>query len=109
MPYPLRFPETRKVYNMSSNRFYSSPSQIFWVCNALLQGRSINHLDEIKAVKGWRLAAIIFRLKSEFGWPIEGAYRGEENIKHYWLRPGTKRQSLKFPPSARTLVDGEVF
>jgi len=71
-----------------------------------LQGRTLTTKTEIREVNGWRLAAIIHALAHEYGWPIESAYRGKDNIKHYWLRPGTDPAKLKFPPSAAHLAEG---
>lgn len=86
------------------DRFYSSPTQRFWVCHNLLAGRVLSTQDEISEAKGWRLAAVIHALKQEFDWPIHSEYRGRDNIKHYWLAPGTDRTRLKFPRSARALA-----
>lgn len=86
------------------DRFYSNPSQRFWVCQSLLAGRTLTTKTEIREVNGWRLAAIIHALIHEFGWPIRSEYRGKDNIKHYWLAPGTNRASLKFPRSAQALA-----
>lgn len=92
----------------NSTRWYSSPTQIFWACKALLDGREINHRSEIREVRGWRLAAICHRLKSEFGWPIVVTYRGPENIAHYKLAPGADLLKLRFPPSAKSLSEGDA-
>jgi len=48
---------------MSSNQWFSGHSQVFWTCKALLEGRTINHRMEIREVRGWRLGAIIHRLR----------------------------------------------
>ncbi|MRX49902.1 hypothetical protein GI374_05430 [Paracoccus sp. S-4012] len=90
----------------SRNRWYSSPTQVFWTCKALIDGRTINHRTEIREVKGWRLGAIIHRLKDEYGWPILTDYRGPENVAHYRLKPDTDLSRLRFPPSARSLAEG---
>ena len=89
---------------MTTEKWYSGQSQVAWVCNALLNGRTINHRMEIREVRGWRLGAIIHRLKRHYGWPIETEYRGPENIAHYCLKPGTDSASLRFPKTARHLV-----
>lgn len=86
--------------------WFSSPTQVYWTCKALLEGRTINHRMEIREVRGWRLGAIIHRLKSEYGWPICVEYRGSDNIAHYWLAPDTNPAGLRYPPSAKTLNDG---
>ena len=90
----------------SSDRWYSSPTQVFWTCEALIRGRIISTKSEIRAVKGWRLAAIVHRLKDDYGWPILTDYRGPENVAHYRLEPGTDIARLRFPPSAKSLADG---
>ena len=92
---------------MSSNRWYSNHTQVYWTCKALLEGRVITHKTEIREVKGWRLGAIIHRLKHEYKWPIQVEYRGPENIAHYKLRPTTDHRSLRFPSSARALGANE--
>jgi len=86
------------------DRFYSNPTQRYWVCFNLLAGRILSTQDEISEAKGWRLAAVIHALIHEFGWPILSEYRGKDNIKHYWLAPGTVRTRLKFPRSAQGLA-----
>ena len=88
------------------DRFYSNPTQVFWTCQALTQGRVISHKTEIREVKGWRLAAITERLRKRYGWPILTDYRGPENVAHYRLEPGTDIARLRFPPSAKSLADG---
>ena len=91
---------------MASERFYSSPTQVFWTCKALLDGRTISHKTEIREVKGWRLAAIVWRLDREFKWPIDTVYCGPDNLAHYRLRAGTDPATLNYPPSAKSLADG---
>ncbi len=86
-------------------KFYSSPTQVFWCCKALLEGRTISHKTEIREVRGWRLGAIVHRLKSSFGWPILTEYRGPENVAYYRLSPGCDLSKLRFPPSARALSE----
>ena len=93
---------------MSSNHWYSNESQVYWTCKALLDGRTINHRTEIREVRGWRLGAIVHRLRHRYGWPIEVEYRGPENVAYYRLRPGTDRASLRFPRSARELATAEA-
>lgn len=88
------------------DKWFSSPTQVFWACQALISGRVISHKTEIREVKGWRLGAIIHLLKSKYKWPIEVEYRGAECVAHYRLAPGTAMESLKFPPSAKSLADG---
>lgn len=88
-----------------NDRMYSSPTQVFWTCDALLNGRVISHRTEIREVKGWRLGAIIHRLKSKYDWPILVEYRGPENVAHYRLQPGVDVSRLRFPVSAKALAD----
>ncbi len=90
---------------MSSNKWYSGKTQVFWTCKALLDGRTISHKTEIREVRGWRLGAIICRLKREYGWPIRVEYRGPENIAHYWLDRDCDRSKLRFPRSACELAE----
>jgi len=93
---------------MSSNGWYSGETQVFWTCKALLDGRTISHRTEIREVRGWRLGAIVHRLRRDYAWPIEVEYRGPENVAHYKLRPGTDRAKLRFPRSARALGNPEA-
>ncbi|MFD0911039.1 hypothetical protein [Ruegeria arenilitoris] len=39
-------------------------------------------------MRGWRLGAIVHRLKSEYDWPIQAEYRGPENVAYYSMKPG---------------------
>ena len=91
---------------MKHDRTYSSPTQVFWCCKALLDGRTISHRTEIREVNGWRLGAIVHRLKTKYHWPIVADYRGPENVAYYALPPGTDRTRLTFPPSAKALAQG---
>ncbi|MFX0544356.1 hypothetical protein ACEWPL_002290 [Roseovarius sp. S1116L3] len=93
---------------MKHDNFYSSDSQVFWTCKALLDGRTISHKTEIREVRGWRLGAIIHRLRHDYGWPIQTEYRGPQNVAHYSLKAAIDRAELRFPRSARTLGDGEA-
>ena len=86
--------------------FYSNASQVSWACAALLSGRSIGHEDEIGEAQGWRLSAIVWRLKRQYGWPILTEYTGPENHARYKLTPGIDRAKLQFPPSAQHLLKG---
>ena len=89
---------------MSGERFYSNPTQVFWCCKALLDGRTISHKTEIREVNGWRLGAIIHNLRKYYHWPILVEYRGPENVAFYRLAPNTDRIALKFPRSAMALA-----
>ena len=88
---------------MNSGKWYSGSTQVFWTCHALLEGRTITHKTEIREVRGWRLGAIVHRLKRHYGWPIEAEYRGPDNVAHYRLKPGTDPASLRYPRSALEL------
>ncbi len=89
-------------------RWHSSPTQVFWTCKSLIEGREINHRTEIRELKGWRLAAITERLRKVYGWPIDAAYRGPDNLAYYRLRPGTSPAKLWYPPSAQSLAEGDA-
>ena len=86
-----------------ANHFHSSPTQIYWCCNALLEGRTLSHKTEIREVNGWRLASIVCELKLKYHWPILADYRGPDNIAHYRLNPSCNPAELTFPRSARAL------
>ena len=49
---------------------------MFWTCEALIRSRIISTRAGVRAVKGWRLAAIVHRMRSDYGWPIQTEYRG---------------------------------
>ena len=86
-----------------SKHWHSNHSQVYWTCMALAQGRSINHMDEIGEVKGWRLGAIIHNLRSKYNWPIGTEFRGPERIAHYSLVKDTDWRGLEFPRSAKAV------
>jgi hypothetical protein len=88
-----------------ANHWHSNKTQVYWTCKALIDGRTINHMDEIGEVQGWRLGAIIHNLRHKYHWPIETEYRGPERIAHYWLREGCDWRGLNFPKSAKALQD----
>lgn len=92
---------------MSDDQFYSGSTQVFWTCKALLDGRIISHVTEIREVRGWRLGAIIHRLKTDYDWPIIATYRKPDNVAFYSLKKEADRSKLRFPPSAKALGDGE--
>lgn len=83
-----------------TEHWYSNRTQIYWTCKALVKGRTINHMDEIGEVQGWRLGAIIHTLRSKYSWPIETEYRGPERIAHYRLSGRSDLRALEFPKSA---------
>lgn len=88
------------------DRWYSTSTQVFWCCKALLDGREVSHGAEIREVKGWRLAATCERLRKRYGWPILTDYRHPENVAYSRLTPGANLAKLRFPPSGRALADG---
>lgn len=86
--------------------WFSSPTQVYWTCKALIDWREISHKTEIREVKGWRLAAICERVRREFGWPSVTTHCDADAITSYRLRPGTDPAKLRFPPSAQHLLNG---
>ena len=88
-----------------SKHWHSNHSQVYWTCMALGQGRTINHMDEIGEVKGWRLGAIIHNLRHKYHWPILTDYKGPERIAHYSLSKDTEWRALEFPRSAKAVRD----
>ncbi len=92
---------------MPQANFYSKPTSVYWTCKALLDQRTISQLTQIQNVKGWRLGAIIHRLKHEYGWPIHTEYTSPGHVALYSLAPGTDRAALRFPKSAKSLAQGE--
>lgn len=89
----------------NNQRWYSNPTQIYWVCSNLIAGRTLTHKTEIREADGWRLAAVIHKLKREYEWPIQDRYSGKDNLKHYWLDPKADPMALDLPPSAKALKD----
>lgn len=79
-------------------KWYSSDTHIAWACSQLIKGRKISHMDEINAVYGWRLSAIIYNLRHRYDWPIDTEYDGKK-IAHYQLRKGIDPEILKLPKS----------
>ena len=82
---------------------YSSKTQVYWTCKALLEGRTISHKTEIREVNGWRLGAIIHVLRKKHKWPTKVEYRGSENIAYYRLDSNCNKNALTFPHSAKDL------
>ena len=87
-----------------SDLWYSNPTQIYFACRALAMGKTLNHMDVISRVKGWRLSAIVETLRNRYGWPIVTEYRGPERIGHYYLSKTCDPLQLTYPPSAHHLV-----
>jgi len=48
--------------------WYSNPTQIYFACRALALGETLNHMDVIRGVKGWRLSAIVETLRNAVDW-----------------------------------------
>lgn len=92
---------------MTQQHFYSKPTSVYWTCKALLDQRTISQLTQIQNVKGWRLGAIIHRLKHEYGWPIQTEYTSPGHIALYTLAPGTDAAKLRYPKSAESLCKVE--
>ena len=92
---------------MTNDQFYSGQTQVFWTCKALLDGRTISHRTEIREVRGWRLGAIIHRVKADYAWPIQTTYSTPDNVAFYSLKADVDRAALRFPPSAKALGQGE--
>ena len=88
------------------NKWFSGETQVYWTCKALLDGRTISQQTEIHEVRGWRLGAIVHRLRKEFKWPILAEYRGPENIAYYSLASDADCAKLRFPRSAKSLSEG---
>ena len=88
-----------------NQHWHSSKSQVYWCCKALLNGRTISHRTEIREVNGWRLGAIVHKLRKQYDWPIEVEYRGSENVAYYWLKKNSDKRRLKFPKSAESLKE----
>lgn len=88
---------------MAQANYYSKPTSVYWVCNALLNGLTISQLTQIQHVRGWRLPAIVHRLKTEFGWPICTEYGETDGVAFYSLPLDADRSKLRFPQSAKAL------
>ena len=86
---------------------YSNPTSVYWTCKALLDGRTISQLTQIQNVKGWRLPAVIHRLKTEYDWPICTEYTSPGHIALYRLSLDADLTELNFPKSAKALGQGE--
>lgn len=91
---------------MTQRKWYSGPTQVYWTCKALVEGRAISHKTEIREVRGWRLGAIIHRLRHDYGWPVQTEYRGQDHVAYYSLPDGFDPDKLRFPKSARALREG---
>jgi hypothetical protein len=72
---------------MTDDQSFSGKTQVFWACKVLLDGRVINQQTEINEARGWRLGAIIHRLKNEYGWPIKANYLSRGMVQLIAPRP----------------------
>lgn len=79
-------------------RWYSDDTQIRWACLQLIKGREISHACEIAEANGWRLSAIVHKLRHQFKWPIVTRY-DENRHAHYRLANGTNGEELEKPQS----------
>ena len=62
---------------------------------ALRRGDRLTHADALARGWGWRLAADVFALKEDHGWPIKAVMipnPGGNSIAEYWL-PADARQT----------------
>ncbi|MFN3701597.1 MAG: hypothetical protein ACK4VI_08775 [Alphaproteobacteria bacterium] len=82
------------------SRWYSDTTQIAWACAMLADGHKFSHACEFKAVRGWRLAAIIHILIHGYGWPVLHEDR-KNGVRFYFLKPDTNAMRLKHPKSYR--------
>ncbi len=94
---------------MPQAHFYSKPTSVYWVCDALMNGRTISQATQIKHVRGWRLPAIVHRLKTEYAWPICTEYSKPDNVAFYTLPKDVDRSKLRLPKSAKTLTKKDAF
>ena len=85
---------------MAQQSFFSERTSTQWACDALLAGRKISTQIQIQERRGWRLGAIVHRLRDEFAWPILDK-RGAGRVKTYWLDPDADLTKLNMPRSAQ--------
>jgi hypothetical protein len=90
---------------MKTDLWYSNPTQVYWACKNLVDGRTILTKTGFREVKGWRLGDIVHSLLKKSGWPILAVSQGPQNVAHNNLAPRTDRASLRFPPSAKRLSE----
>ncbi len=84
-------------------RWYSDTTQIAWACAMLAAGKKLSHACEFKAVRGWRLAAIVHNLIHKFGWPI--LHEDKKNgVRFYFLKPSANIMELEHPKSYRNYL-----
>ena len=87
-----------------SDQWYISLTQVYYACRALALGKTLNQVNVIQGVRGWRLGAIVHTLRSHYGWPIVTEYRGPERIGHHQPEKTCDPSELDFPPSAQRLA-----
>ncbi|GAA6176967.1 hypothetical protein [Sulfitobacter pacificus] len=87
---------------MAQANFYSKPTSVYMACKLLLDGQTISQITLMQSGHGWRLGAIMHRLRWEYGWPICTEYTSG-HIALYSLAPGTDTATLRFPKSAKAL------
>lgn len=69
------------------------------VLEALHRGERLTQADALRRGWGWRLAADVFALKDEHGWPIAARLipsPGGNDVAEYWL-PADSRQMRGMP------------
>jgi len=65
------------------------------VLEALRRGERLTHIDALRRGWGWRLAADVFALSHDHGWPIKAAMvsqSGGNEIALYWMPAGEVSQ-----------------
>lgn len=64
------------------------------ILEALRRGDRLTHADALARGWGWRLAADVFALSHDHGWPIQAAMiqqgEGRNPIARYWLPAGVE-------------------
>lgn len=64
------------------------------ILEALRRGEKLTHADALARAWGWRLAADVFALSHDHGWPIQADMipqgEGRNPIAIYWLDAGAK-------------------
>jgi len=104
---PAPFGINHKDDTMTQETFYSKPTSVYMTCKLLLEGQTISQITLMQSGHGWRLGAIMHRLKWEYGWPIQTEYTSPGNVALYTLSPDADRSALRFPKSAKALGKGE--
>ena len=92
---------------MAAANFYSKPTSVYIACKLLLDGQTISQITLMQSGHGWRLGAIMHRLRWECGWPIYTEYTSGR-IALYSLAPGTDPTKLRLPKSAEGLSKRKV-